>query len=149
MKFLLPAFLSLLPILAAAGKLSVQSPRVVISDSKANILRNEPLSLSHLPSPPLTLGASDRLKFTFQVLEKESEKPVQPHQTFLRFYDPETQEEGIQPLRISSTGKASFELLNLATERVKASCIHSSHPECIRTAPSVAHSWLFQALALL
>jgi len=59
------------------------------------------------------VGFSDRLKFTFQVLDKDSEKPVQPHQTFLRFYDPSTEEEGIQPLRVSSTGKASFELVRI------------------------------------
>ena len=38
-------------------------------------------------------------------------KGVQPHQTFLRFYDPETGEEGIQPVRVGSGGKAKFELV--------------------------------------
>lgn len=63
------------------------------------------------PSPPLKLGPSDTLKLVFQVLEKESEKGLQPHQTFLRFYDPQTYEEGVQPLRVSSTGRANFELV--------------------------------------
>ncbi|EIN08419.1 hypothetical protein PUNSTDRAFT_69138, partial [Punctularia strigosozonata HHB-11173 SS5] len=56
----------------------------------------------------LTLGPSDTLKLTFQV--EEDGKGVQPHQTFLRFYDEQTGEEGIQPVRVSSAGKAKFEL---------------------------------------
>ncbi|KAF8586605.1 oligosaccharyl transferase delta subunit [Ramaria rubella] len=110
---LLPVLLSLLPLLASAAKLTLQSPRVTITDSTASLIRNEPLSLAHPLSPPLTLGASETLKLTFQVLEKDSGQGVQPHQTFLRFHDPQTDEEGVQPLRVSSTGKASFEL-NLA-----------------------------------
>ncbi|KAF8531094.1 Dolichyl-diphosphooligosaccharide--protein glycosyltransferase subunit Swp1 [Gautieria morchelliformis] len=110
---LLPALLSLLPLLASAGQLTLQSPRVTITGPDASILRNEPLSLAHPLSPPLTLGTSDTLKLTFQILQKDSGKGVQPHQTFLRFHDPQTDEEGVQPLRVSSTGKANFEL-NLA-----------------------------------
>ncbi|KAF8512525.1 oligosaccharyl transferase delta subunit [Hysterangium stoloniferum] len=107
---LLPVLLSLLPILANAGKFTLQSPRIVITGSDASIIRNEPLSLASLPSPPLALEWSDTLKLTFQILEKDSGKGVQPHQTFLRFYDPQTDEEGIQPIRVSNSGKASFEL---------------------------------------
>ena len=57
------------------------------------------------------LGSSDVLKLTFTVAEKENDKGVQPHQTFLRFYDETTGEEGIQPIRVSPAGKAKFELV--------------------------------------
>ncbi|GJJ15117.1 hypothetical protein Clacol_009392 [Clathrus columnatus] len=110
MRFLHIISLSLLPIIASAGKLSLQSARVVVSDTEGTILRNEPLSKTRLPSPALTLDSTDTLKFTVQILDDETGKPVQPHQTFLRFYDAQNDEEGIQPLRVSSTGKASFEL---------------------------------------
>ncbi|KAJ6627117.1 oligosaccharyl transferase delta subunit [Mycena sp. CBHHK59/15] len=59
---------------------------------------------------PLTVGPTDSLKLTFQVVEAESGKGVQPLQTFLRFYDPTSGEEGIQPLRVTAAGKAKFEL---------------------------------------
>ncbi|KAJ8474677.1 hypothetical protein ONZ45_g15869 [Pleurotus djamor] len=62
------------------------------------------------PAQPLELGAKDVLKVTFQVVDKGSGNAVQPHQTFLRFFDEVTQEEGIQPLRVSNTGKVKFEL---------------------------------------
>jgi len=37
---------------------------------------------------------------------------VQPHQTFLRFYDEVSGEEGIQPVRVTAGGKAKFELVS-------------------------------------
>lgn len=60
---------------------------------------------------PLTLGASDTLKLTFQVTEDGEGKGVQPHQTFIRFYDSVSGEEGIQPVRVTPGGKAKFELV--------------------------------------
>ena len=65
----------------------------------------------------VTLSPTDTLKVAFQVLNKETGEGVQPHQVFLRFYDPETQEEGIQPIRVSAGGKAKFELV----------CSYTSH----------------------
>lgn len=38
---------------------------------------------------------------------------MQPHQTFLRFFDPKTHEEGIQPVRVTPGGKAKFELVRV------------------------------------
>lgn len=61
----------------------------------------------------LTLGPSDTLKLTFQVTETEQDNGVQPHQTFLRFYDSVSGEEGIQPVRVTPGGKAKFELVRL------------------------------------
>ncbi|TCD65741.1 hypothetical protein EIP91_002271 [Steccherinum ochraceum] len=102
----------LLPLLAIgnvyASALTLQSPRFTISASDATQLRSEPLSTTKKPSA-LTLGAKDVLKVTFQVVEEEG-KGVQPHQTFLRFYDEVSGEEGIQPVRVTAGGKAKFEL---------------------------------------
>ncbi|EMD35454.1 hypothetical protein CERSUDRAFT_157218 [Gelatoporia subvermispora B] len=103
----------LLALLAIAGvhasALSVQSPRVTITGPDAAQLRTESL-LADGPLPTLTLGADDALKLTFQVVESDGGKGVQPHQVFLRFYDELSGEEGIQPLRVTPGGKAKFEL---------------------------------------
>jgi oligosaccharyltransferase complex subunit delta (ribophorin II) len=62
---------------------------------------------------PITLSQKDSLKLSFTVVEKESKNGVQPHQTFLRFYDPATGEEGIQPVRVSSVGQGKFNLVRV------------------------------------
>ncbi|KIJ61618.1 hypothetical protein HYDPIDRAFT_137596 [Hydnomerulius pinastri MD-312] len=92
-----------------AASLSLQSPRFTITSSDATQLRSDTLSLTKKPEP-LTLSASDTLKLTFQVTESGEGKGVQPHQTFLRFYDSVSGEEGIQPVRVTPGGKAKFEL---------------------------------------
>lgn len=92
-----------------ASNLSLQSPKFAISSSQGEQIRSEPISISSKLSP-LTLGSSDILKLSFQIVEKDNEKGVQPHQTFLRFYDEQSGEEGIQPLRVAPNGKAKFEL---------------------------------------
>ena len=61
----------------------------------------------------MKLGEKDILKLTFQVVDKEAGKGVQPHQTFLRFYDEKSGEEGIQPVRVTPGGKAKFELVRI------------------------------------
>lgn len=67
------------------------------------------------------------LRLTFQVVEKDGDKGVQPHQTFLRFYDDLTGEEGIQPLKVSSTGKAKFELVrHTSVSSMQFTNFHSS-----------------------
>ncbi|KAI8976709.1 oligosaccharyl transferase delta subunit [Trametes punicea] len=101
---------SLFAVAVQAATLTLQSPRFTISASDASQLRSEPLSLGHKPSPPLSLGSSDVLKLTFQVVDQEDGKGVQPHQTFLRFYDEVSGEEGIQPVKVTTGGKAKFEL---------------------------------------
>ena len=72
------------------------------------------ISLAHKISTPVQLLGKETLKFTFQVVDKDSGKGVQPHQTFLRFYDEKTNEEGIQPVRVTPGGKAKFELVRLS-----------------------------------
>jgi oligosaccharyltransferase complex subunit delta (ribophorin II) len=62
------------------------------------------------------LRASDTLKLTFQVADQASDKGVQPHQTFLRFFDATTGEEGIQPVKVTPSGKAKFELVCIASQ---------------------------------
>ena len=58
------------------------------------------------------LGPSDSLKLNFQIVQKGTDEGVQPHQVFLRFYDSKTDEEGIVPLRVPSTGKVKFDLVS-------------------------------------
>ncbi|KAH7922761.1 hypothetical protein BV22DRAFT_1094055 [Leucogyrophana mollusca] len=100
----------LLAASAHAATLSVQSPRFTISAADAKQLRSDTLSLTKKPEP-LTLSPTDTLKLTFQITtDGEDGKGVQPHQTFLRFYDAVSGEEGIQPVRVTPGGKAKFEL---------------------------------------
>jgi len=88
----------------------LQSPRFAITSSKGEQIRSEQISLSGTP-PALQLGPKDTLRLSFQVVEDVGEmNGVQPHQTFLRFFDEASGEEGIQPLRVSSSGKVKYEL---------------------------------------
>ena len=70
------------------------------------------ISLENTPSTVVDLSLREILKITFQVIDNEN-KGVQPHQTFLRFYDEKSGEEGIQPIRVTPGGKAKFELVCL------------------------------------
>jgi len=94
---------------AQAGLLTLQSPRFFVSSGGVQI-RSEPISLSHKSAHPVVLNKTDVLRITFQVVDKEEGKGVQPHQTFLRFYDAKADEEGVQPVRVNGAGKAKFEL---------------------------------------
>lgn len=113
--------LLLLPTLLAigeafAGQLSVQQARFAVLGSDASQLRLEPISLSAANKPkPVHLGPADTLKLSFTVVAKDQDpdvepKGVQPHQTFLRFFDKQSGEEGILPVRVAQSGKAKFEL---------------------------------------
>lgn len=77
--------------------------------------KNDPnrITLKNRPDP-VTLGPSDALKLTFQVAEQASDNGVQPHQTFVRFFDSTTGEEGIQPVKTTPSGKAKFELVRVS-----------------------------------
>ncbi|KAG6335234.1 hypothetical protein ID866_3860 [Astraeus odoratus] len=99
----------LLAVCVHASSLSLQNLRFTITSSTATQLRTDVLSPNKKPNP-LTLGPSDTLKLTFQITESSEGKGVQPHQTFLRFYDSVSGEEGIQPVRVTPGGKAKFEL---------------------------------------
>ncbi|KAH8829329.1 oligosaccharyl transferase delta subunit [Flagelloscypha sp. PMI_526] len=94
---------------AQAAVLTLQSPRAIVTRSNGEQTASLPLSLGRA-ADPLTITSQDTLKITFQVIEKESGNGVQPHQTFLRFYDAESGEEGIQPVKVTPSGKAKFEL---------------------------------------
>jgi oligosaccharyltransferase complex subunit delta (ribophorin II) len=84
------------------------------------------ISLGSTPQPPLNVRSTDTLRVTFTVTDKSSGKGVQPHQTFIRFYDPATKEEGIQPIRVSPAGKAKFDLVSFAVLRLPATtCLES------------------------
>jgi len=92
-----------------ASVLDLQTPRLTVLSGDASELRSEELSVSKPLKTPVTLGPTDTLKLTFTVATDDG-KAVQPHQTFLRFYDEVSGEEGVQPVRVSSSGKGKFEL---------------------------------------
>ncbi|KAJ3715069.1 oligosaccharyl transferase delta subunit [Lentinula raphanica] len=104
------AFLLLLAAVAQAAKLSADSVKYSIISAKG-----EPSTKSIVPtekpsSEVVTLSNDQTLKLSFQVVDKASGKGVQPQQAFLRFYDEQSGEEGIQPVRVTSSGKAKFDL---------------------------------------
>jgi len=62
----------------------------------------------------ITLLPDETLKIAFTVFDAEIGENVRPHQTFLRFYDSKTGEEGIQPIKVSAQAKGRFELVGTA-----------------------------------
>jgi oligosaccharyltransferase complex subunit delta (ribophorin II) len=120
--------LSLLALGVQASLLTLHSPRLSVASSTGEQLRSETyvtpcpiddalisgpsISLAQKASIPVSLSQSDVLKLTFQVVDKDTGSGVQPHQTFLRFFDHNTGEEGIQPVRVTHGGKAKFELVS-------------------------------------
>jgi hypothetical protein len=94
------------------GTSYVQSRTRHVFTRSARTDKNNSNSISLTKRPdPVTLGPNDKLKLTFQVAEQGTDNGVQPHQTFLRFVDSTTGEEGIQPVKITPSGKAKFELV--------------------------------------
>src|SRR5216683_557364 len=83
---------------------------VFIRSARTEKNNSNRISLTKRPDP-VTLGPNDKLKLTFQVAEQGTDNGVQPHQTFLRFFDSTTGEEGFQPVKITPSGKAKFELV--------------------------------------
>ncbi|KAF7306749.1 Dolichyl-diphosphooligosaccharide--protein glycosyltransferase subunit 2 [Mycena indigotica] len=106
------SLLSLLLVAATAraAVLSLYAPRVTTFDSTGAGIRTENIKTPEPVKIPLTLGATDSLKLTFTVVKEDTTDGVQPLQTFLRFYDRVSGEEGIQPLRVTPSGKSKFEL---------------------------------------
>ncbi|KAF9445729.1 oligosaccharyl transferase delta subunit [Macrolepiota fuliginosa MF-IS2] len=107
---ILVASLLLLVASAHAKLLTLHSPRFQVLNKKGEQTRSEPISLTQKSKSPVALNTTDTLKITFQVIDKDSGDGFQPHQTFLRFYDATTGEEGIQPIRVTPGGKAKFQL---------------------------------------
>lgn len=95
--------------------MSAYAPSTYADSQLTSSLFSSRISLVQKPSPPLTLFKTDILKLTFQIVEKDSGNGVQPQQTFLRFYDEQSGEEGIQPVRVTKGGKAKFELVSLVS----------------------------------
>jgi oligosaccharyltransferase complex subunit delta (ribophorin II) len=83
---------------------------VYLASHRAEKIRADRISLTKRPDA-VTLDPNDKLKLTFQVAEQGTDNGVQPHQTFLRFFDSTTGEEGIQPVKTTPSGKAKFELV--------------------------------------
>ncbi|KAF9653535.1 hypothetical protein BDM02DRAFT_3257640 [Thelephora ganbajun] len=92
-----------------AAALTLQSPKFTVSSPNGEQKRSEPISFTKKPSP-VQLGPQDVLRISFQITEKENGAGVQPHQAFLRFYDDISGEDGVQPIRVATSGKAKFEL---------------------------------------
>ncbi|KAH6917973.1 Dolichyl-diphosphooligosaccharide--protein glycosyltransferase subunit Swp1 [Coprinopsis sp. MPI-PUGE-AT-0042] len=109
MLYRLGFFLAALAAHASAASLEIKSPRLVVADTIGSQIRAEPFSLKSKLHEAVELGAKDILKLTFQIVNEDG-KGVQPHQTFIRFFDEKTGEEGIQPVRVGPSGKAKFEL---------------------------------------
>jgi len=141
------ASLLLLVAAAQASLLTLHSPRVTTYDDTGAGIRTEILKLTEKPTIPLAVGPTDSLKLTFQIIEEgdDSGKGVQPLQTFLRFYDAETGEEGIQPLRVTPAGKSKFEL-NMAKPPLSIPPTTSSPLEVTLIVGSAKHSPLKIAL---
>ncbi|KZS96321.1 oligosaccharyl transferase delta subunit [Sistotremastrum niveocremeum HHB9708] len=94
---------------ADKASLEIQSAKLSVTSSDGSLLDSQTLSPPEAASP-VTLGPTDIFKLAFTVVTSDSKTPVQPHQVFLRFYDPKTDEEGIHPIRVTSAGKAKLEL---------------------------------------
>ncbi|KAG8985288.1 hypothetical protein FRB90_004832, partial [Tulasnella sp. 427] len=105
---------TLYPILLAlasvcSAKLSFKTGSVVVNGKDGSPSQ----SLKFGPSQgtqPLRVAQDETLKLQFTVFDDEEKREVQPHQTFLRFYDKKTEEEGIVPIKVGRDGKARFSL---------------------------------------
>ncbi|KAJ7225710.1 oligosaccharyl transferase delta subunit, partial [Mycena pura] len=107
----------LLAATAQAALLTLHTPRVTTYDSSGVGIRTEKYVSIQIPEKvriPMAVGPTESLKLTFMIVEEgfndKQPKGVQPLQTFLRFYDSASGEEGIHPLRVTPAGKAKFEL---------------------------------------
>ena len=76
------------------------------------VFHSLPASLSDKPAP-IEVGPADTLKVAFTVVAKDQSeaKGVRPHQTFIRFHDKLSGEDGVVPARVGENGKAKFELV--------------------------------------
>ncbi|KAF7310745.1 Dolichyl-diphosphooligosaccharide--protein glycosyltransferase subunit 2 [Mycena chlorophos] len=104
------SFLLALAATAYATNLSLYAPRVTTFDSTGAGIRTENIKTPEPVRIPMAVGPTDSLKFTFMIVKEDTTEGVQPVQTFLRFYDRVSGEEGIQPLRVTPAGKSKFEL---------------------------------------
>ncbi len=60
----------------------------------------------------LRLAQDETFKLSFTVFDDAENSNVQPHQTFLRFYDEKADEEGIVPIKVGKDGKAKFSMVS-------------------------------------
>jgi len=102
--------LSLATLLASLcnAKLSFKAGQASLSGSDATVM--EKLTLEPSKSQQIKMAANEALKLTFTVYDDQKEAAVQPHQTFLRFLDEQTLEEGVVPVKVSRDGKARFSM---------------------------------------
>jgi len=103
--------LSLLALVLNVYALAVEDLKVVVTSTDGVQQHSSSLTPGKVPAAPVDVGTTDTLKITFAVKDREGGQGVQPHQAFLRFYDENTGEEGIQPVRVTSTGKGKYDLI--------------------------------------
>lgn len=63
--------------------------------------------------PAVLVTDTDTVTLTWTVVDWDG-KLGRPHQHFLRFYDEETGQEGIQPVRVGPSGKVKYELVRIS-----------------------------------
>ncbi|GAA5840610.1 hypothetical protein JCM5353_002085 [Sporobolomyces roseus] len=105
---------------SVSATLTVSSGKLSIIDSVASSASlSTTFTSDSLPSPPLVdqlLSSTDTLKLSFQVTDKESGQPIQPHQavvSWLPVNEEEQKQYGRQwasVIKVRSTGKARWEL---------------------------------------
>ncbi|KAG8894193.1 hypothetical protein FRB99_001413 [Tulasnella sp. 403] len=96
---------ALLPF--SSAKLAIKSGKASVAGSDGSIDTTSAIDTSK-GSQSLKLNAQDTLKLSFTVYDDADNVDVQPHQTFLRFWDASIEEEGIVPVKVSRDGKAKF-----------------------------------------
>ncbi|KIO24269.1 hypothetical protein M407DRAFT_244508 [Tulasnella calospora MUT 4182] len=104
---LYPLVLALASVCSA--KLSFKSGSAVVNakdGSPSQSLKFDPSQ----GTKPLRVAQDETLKLQFTVFDDAEKRDVQPHQTFLRFYDEKTDEEGIVPIKVGRDGKARFSM---------------------------------------
>lgn len=69
------------------------------------------LSLDPSKTEHIKLAADETFKIVFTVFDDEKNADVVPHQAFLRFWDEQTEEEGIVPVKVARDGKAKFSMV--------------------------------------
>jgi len=104
------ALLLLAGLLFVDARLTLKTPKYSVLSESGSVLNSDALEIKSTSLPTIDVGKTDTLKLSFTVVDDESDdQGVQPHQAFLRFWS-DSGEEGIQPVKISSSGKAKFEL---------------------------------------
>ncbi|KAG8853268.1 hypothetical protein FRB96_008352 [Tulasnella sp. 330] len=104
------SLLSLAALLVAScqAKLSIKAGKATISGADATVTHT--VNLEPSKTAQLKLAADETFKMVFTVFDDEKNVDVMPHQAFLRFWDEQTEDEGIVPVKVARDGKARFSM---------------------------------------